>query len=45
MDRDLITAMDDLAAAIVENEKLNTEKIVDENDKTEFKSKNEELKR
>ncbi len=45
MDRDLKGAMDDLGAAILENEKLNSERLVDESDRNEAKGRNEELKR
>ena len=44
-DRDLKGVMQDLESAILENEKLNSEKIVDENDKSQFSAKNLELKR
>ena len=45
MDRDLKGAMDDLSVAILENEKLNSERLVDESDRNEAKGRNEELKR
>lgn len=44
-ERDLKACMDDLEAAIIENERLNSEKIVDNNDKTDLTAKNAELKR
>lgn len=45
MDRDLKGAMDDLSAAILENEKLNSERLVDESHRNEAKGRNEGLKR
>jgi hypothetical protein len=45
MDRDLKAAMEDLGAAILENERLNSERLVDDTEKAEAKSRNDELKR
>ncbi len=41
---DLNLALTDLESAILENEKLNSEKLVDEQDKQELLGKNQELK-